>query len=180
VTERNRAGSSGSSLFRRVDIPDVLGCLYLHAMPGRHEALSRALEEIDLLRITHVVSLASIEEIRVKSPEYALLLERGPGWSSLVIPVPDFGVPEDEGAFNARAREAAELLRSGENLLVHCGAGIGRTGTFAICVLRELGFDPGEASRAVLEAGSRPETPEQQALCTGPVGRAKPGSRPAR
>lgn len=37
----------------------------------------------------------------------------------------------------------AELVRrldDGEHLLMHCAAGIGRTGTMAVCLLMELGM----------------------------------------
>jgi protein-tyrosine phosphatase len=158
-----------STLFRQVPIPDLLGRLYLHSMPGRHEALSESLEEIDRLGITQVISLVPMYEIKLKSPDFAALLEQGPGWLSTVFPVPDFGVPDDAAAFRALAREAAEILRSGESMLVHCGAGIGRTGTLAICILRELGYEVKEAMDAVLRAGSGPETPDQQAICRGPL-----------
>jgi len=76
--------------------------------------------------------------------------------------VADYGVPSDRQAFLEGARFVAESLRRGEKVLVHCGAGKGRTGMFAICVLMALGLAKEEAERKVKEAGSGPETPEQR------------------
>jgi protein-tyrosine phosphatase len=47
-----------------------------------------------------------------------------------------------------------ERLRDGEHLLVHCGAGIGRAGTTAVCLLMLLGHEADEALRIV--ADNRP------------------------
>ena len=55
-------------------------------------------------------------------------------------------------------------LESGENLLIHCGAGIGRTGTLAASVLISLGKNLNESLDAVRSAGSNPETEEQMDL----------------
>ena len=56
------------------------------------------------------------------------------------------------------ARSLLQRLRSlvdaGETLLVHCGAGIGRAGTVAACILMALGVGRDEALRTV--AAHRP------------------------
>jgi protein-tyrosine phosphatase len=81
-----------------------------------------------------------------------------------MLSIPDFGVPEDRSAFKALAGQVATWLQNGENVLIHCGAGIGRTGTLAIAALLFLGISIQEASEIVHSAGSQPETTGQKAL----------------
>jgi protein-tyrosine phosphatase len=47
-----------------------------------------------------------------------------------------------------------QRLRDGERLLVHCGAGIGRAGTVATCLLMMMGVARDDALRTV--AAHRP------------------------
>ncbi|CAE7228326.1 unnamed protein product [Symbiodinium natans] len=51
-----------------------------------------------------------------------------------------------------------------QNVLLHCNAGIGRTGTGAVAILRSLGTDPEAAANWVADAGSGAETPGQKAF----------------
>ena len=67
-------------------------------------------------------------------------------------PIVDFGVPKD----------AASLRAVDERVLVHCGAGRGRSGMFAICVLLVLGASLEEASTAASQAKAGPETDQQE------------------
>ena len=55
-------------------------------------------------------------------------------------------------------------LRAGESVLLHCAAGLGRTGTAAACVLKALGLETREALQRVREAGSNPQNAEQSGL----------------
>lgn len=61
------------------------------------------------------------------------------------------GPPEDEARELILVRRAADVtlakLRAGEGVVVHCVGGRGRTGTVIGCVLRELGWEPGEVVR---------------------------------
>ena len=58
----------------------------------------------------------------------------------------------------------ADTVRAGGVVLVHCAAGIGRTGTAAACVLKALGLEADEALARVRSAGSNPQNAEQSGL----------------
>jgi protein tyrosine/serine phosphatase len=49
-------------------------------------------------------------------------------------------------------------------VLMHCAAGLGRTGTAAACLLKALGLEAGEALQRVRDAGSNPQNAEQSGL----------------
>lgn len=153
-------------MFREVRLPEgINGRLYLHSMPGRWESFEQAAAEVDRLGIRTVVRLTPLHEVEANSPEYARVLRSGRlPWHERVLEVPDHGVPEDREAFLRLAEEIAQRLKEGEGVLVHCAAGIGRTGTFATCVLLALGLDVEEATRRVEQAGSCPERGQQEAL----------------
>lgn len=162
-------------MFRPVELPTgITGRLLLHSMPGRKEPLEAVWREIHRAGIDCIVSLAGLCEAWEKSPEYARAVDDGRvPCDRLEFAIADFGVPEDRAAFCALARNLAARLRAGESLLIHCGAGIGRTGTLATCVLVALGETLKNATRAVSAAGSSPETAEQRELvawCADQVG----------
>jgi len=166
IPETIQADSTSVGLFRTVVLPrDVSGSLYLHSMPGRYDPLSTSVSEINSKEIHIVISLTSLEEIRQKSPEYANAVDDNSlGFERMEFPIIDFGIPQDSIAFLNLVKNLAGRLKSGENLLIHCGAGIGRTGTLAASVLISLGKNLNESLDAIRNAGSNPETEEQMDL----------------
>jgi protein-tyrosine phosphatase len=166
IPETIQADSTDVGIFRTVMLPrDASGSLYLHSMPGRYDSLSASVTEIENKEIDIVISLTSLEEIRQKSPEYANAIDdKSLEFERMEFPIIDFGIPQDSIAFLDLAKNLAGRLKSGENLLIHCGAGIGRTGTLAASVLISLGKNLNESLDAVRNAGSNPETEEQMDL----------------
>ena len=149
---------------RPVELPsDIRGRLFLHSMPGRYEPLEEFWTHLGRVGCSTIVCLAPIDEMRKKSPSYADALDaESSPCKVLHFPIPDYKAPEDIAAFVKSVNDVAEALRQGDAILVHCGAGIGRTGTFAIGTLIALGLSLEEARTRVSKAGSSPERPEQE------------------
>ncbi len=150
--------------FREVELlGGVPGSLWLHSMPGRCESLDEAWAEVRRLAISGIVCLAPLDEIREKSPDYAKAIERQELPCDIRrLPVCDYQGPDDDEAFRELATHVAGALRRGDRILVHCGAGRGRTGMFAIATLMALGLSTEEARCQVRVAGSGPERPAQE------------------
>ena len=145
--------------FRELKLPaGIAGRVYLHSMPGRARPFDLDRAEAERLRITAVVRLTSNHETEDRSPEYMDALRRGLiGWEDLHLPIPDYGIPGDMADFRLLLEGLLTRLREGERILIHCAAGIGRTGTMAAALLVGLGLDIEEAVRRVGAAGSHAE-----------------------
>jgi len=153
-------------MFRSIKLPNnISGKIYLHSMPGNYEEYELALSELSEKDIQTVISLTSLDEIRMKAPHYAKAIEAGSlPFNRISFPIRDFSVPEDRDAYLRLVKETASNIKSGDSVLVHCGAGIGRTGMFAACVLLALGLKKPDALAHVRSAGSEPEMPYRAAL----------------
>jgi protein-tyrosine phosphatase len=66
--------------------------------------------------------------------------------------------------FREGIEQMAFALRQGQTVLLHCAAGIGRTGTAAACLLKHLGTDSAQAVKRVSDAGSNPQNAVQSGL----------------
>lgn len=155
--------------------------LYMDAMPGRYGRVETWLRELEENRINRIVCLTSEEEIATQSRSYLALRESSPRDGNRIVietpttqvpvfdfPIRDFGAPTDDEAprFWLLARETADAVRGGERVFIHCGAGVGRTGTFAVAVLVELGIDYEQALQEIRQAEAGPEVPAQRELLT--------------
>ena len=152
--------------FRPVDLPpSVGGHLWLHSMPGRFESWPDFLAEAARVRLALLVCLTPRHELALLSPCYDDALRAGAlpmQW--LALPMRDLGLAIRRAPFRDGIDAIAERLRDGDAALLHCAAGIGRTGTAAACLLVRLGLARDEALARVRAAGSNPESALQSGL----------------
>jgi protein-tyrosine phosphatase len=124
-----------------VPLPTTTGGLALcgkHAIGPDHEA---AMARVDA---TTVVCLVEANELADRYPDYLAWLEANRGGTAVWFPIHDLHAP----TLDATLPLLTELLRrldDGERLLMHCAAGIGRTGTLTVCLLMMMGLSPDDA-----------------------------------
>lgn len=102
-----------------------------------------------------VVCLCRRHELEGRYPEYVAWMD-GAGDSgepdrSIWWPIHDLGAEPVERTLPF-VDDLVARLRAGDDLLVHCAAGLGRAGTTAVCILVRLGVPADDAMRAVREA----------------------------
>jgi Polymorphic toxin system, DSP-PTPase phosphatase len=120
------------------------------------------------LRAAGVATVACLLERDEMPPALGVAYGRA-GLTVLRFPIIDLGIPIDADAFRVFLRDLLRRLRAGEDLYVHCLAGLGRTGTALACLL----VLEGEAARgavAVVRGCYRPaavESPAQRQFVEG-------------
>jgi protein-tyrosine phosphatase len=134
-------------------------------MPGRFETWSAFESQARRAGLALVVCLTPRSELAELSPAYHRSVAQGTvPFRWLNVPMPNFGVPEDPAAFRREVQQIAAALRQGDAVLLHCAAGLGRTGSTAACVLKALGLDSEEALQRVRDAGSNPQNARQSGV----------------
>lgn len=118
--------------------PGGLSLCGKHAIGPDHRAA------MDRCGATTVVCLVEAHELVDRYPEYLDWLRGALGREAVWFPIHDLHAPPLDDARHLLDELHARLDR-GEHLLVHCAAGIGRTGTIAACLLIELGMPLDEA-----------------------------------
>ncbi len=151
---------------RRVLLPaSVTGSLWLTGMPGRFESWSAFQARALRAGLRLVVCLTPRSEMAELSPDYHAAVAQGEApFRWLNLPMRNFGVPEDRANFEEGVYQIAQALRQGDCVMLHCAAGMGRTGSTAACVLKALGLETQEALQRVRDAGSNPQNAQQSGL----------------
>ena len=116
-------------------------------------------------QIAVVVLLADDHECLHKAGRNLRELYLKAGMQVLYLPIPDFGVPPIDDLEQAIQHTIA-YAQAGHNIVVHCSAGIGRTGLFLGALVKQvLGLSGAEALRWIRHyIPHAVETPEQQHL----------------
>ncbi len=163
---------SGPLQIDRIELPDGAAIGMCHCpgrcgIDGRGRIWQRDLaEDVDAIRragFTLVLSLLGDQELEaLGAGSLAARLHDG-GLSWRQFPIADFGVPDAQArrAWPGLQGELLTHLKAGEQLLVHCAAGLGRTGTMVAVLLKSLGHDA--ASAVAMVRAARPGTIETDA-----------------
>ena len=147
-----------------VELPDVPGRLGLCACPGGRRAMAVDhdpridlmvdLEAIRAFPAAGVVSLVDESELVMLGVDMLPreLQQAGIWWKHL--PIADMGIPDRawEDLWEAEGAAIRDALAAGDNVVMHCWAGLGRTGTVAARMLVEFGMDPAAAILRVRDA----------------------------
>ncbi len=112
-----------------------------------------------------VVCLCERHELDERYPDYVTWLDSNVGDRARWAPIPDLSAP-DVALGQAIAADVNRYLDDGRAVVVHCGAGLGRAPTIAICALLARGHDLETLLQAVADSRplAGPETGDQRDL----------------
>jgi protein tyrosine/serine phosphatase len=109
-----------------------------------------------------LVCLLQPDEIERRFPAFAAWLTEPAPFRAIHLPTTDQSVADDDLVVEL-VGEVAERLRAGDGIVMHCGAGMGRTGVIGALVVVALGQPVDDALALVRAArpGAGPETGDQ-------------------
>lgn len=142
------------------------GRIFRSPMPfGPYDLHGAVYEHFCAEHISVIVLLASDDECLHRTGRRLRPFYLKEGFQVLYLPIPDCSVPAQDDLEHAVAQTSA-YAQAGHHIVVHCAAGIGRTGLFmASLAKRYLGFSGVEAMQWVRRfIPQAVETPEQQQL----------------
>jgi protein-tyrosine phosphatase len=131
-------------------ITGLMAGIGMMSAPGRDRSLS---EDLDSLRHLHraelLVSLVSDHELEILRIPDLVERARDRGIETLRWPFGDFSVPSDIASLTTPVNRILHTAACGRTAIIHCWAGLGRTGLVAAACLVARGFTPAEAIVAV-------------------------------
>ena len=147
-----------------IELPyDLPGRVFRSAMPfSTYDPHRKLFLDYQRERISAIVLLADDSECNRITGFDLRNFYLNQGMEVIHLPIPDFGIPRIVNLIDAVALTSTRA-RQGHNLVVHCHAGIGRTGMVAACLaVYNLGFSSDKAISWVRERiPGAIEAPEQ-------------------
>src|SRR5437867_966641 len=114
-----------------IELPFGLpGRIFRSPMPfGPYDLYSEVYDQFCEEQIAVIVLLASDEECLHKTGCHLRALYLKEGFEVLYLPIPDFGVPTKDD-LEQTVQQTIAYAQAGHHIVIHCSAGIGRTGLF--------------------------------------------------
>jgi protein-tyrosine phosphatase len=137
----NAFQNSGDKQMLLAELPfELPGRIYGSPMPfGDYDPEGEVLLEFRQKEISVIVLLAEEEECLRKAGRNLQFFYMKKGYQVIYLPIRDFDVPPRSDLESAVAMTVRQA-RSGRNIVIHCHAGLGRTGVFAAFLAKEV-FD---------------------------------------
>lgn len=155
-----------ANLITTIPVPGSVGCMGLVACPGTRidkpptgnkRLLQTDLDEIVEWGANGILCLVEPHELTMNKVEAlpASAQNAGIWWKHL--PIIDMDIPnqEFENVWAVEGERIRHALRIGERVIIHCYAGLGRTGMIAARILVEFGVEPEQAIRRVRRENRR-------------------------
>ena len=142
------------------------GRIFRSPMPfGPYDLHGEVYDRFCAEQIAVIVLLASDDECLHKTGRHLRALYLKAGFQVLYLPISDFSVPTRDDLEQA-VQHTIAYAQAGHHIVIHCSAGIGRTGLYtAYLAKRCLGLSGAEALQWVRRFIPRTvETPEQPRL----------------
>lgn len=128
-----------------IEVPLARGSLFLSLRPGYPKVgkiddrvLANYMDEVRRRKIALVVVLMTGEEMKQKCGVDLIAHYRSEGFEVFHFPIGDHDAPSDLDPFDKLQKLIWDQLQNG-NVLIHCNAGCGRTGTVAAGLLIHSG-----------------------------------------
>jgi protein-tyrosine phosphatase len=140
------------------------GFLAIMAKPASGEWIEDEFSGISREGIKQIVSLLEKhEEYEVGLQNEKALAEKN-GMEYLSYPIKDRGLPSSASKFGEFTKSIYHQIAGGKNTVIHCRAGIGRTGVVAAGILLHCGFEAEEAFNLISKKRGVqvPDTEEQR------------------
>ena len=125
------------------------GFLAVMAKPNSGERIEDEFLGIANEGVNQIVSLLEAHEAYALGLQNEKFLSERNGMEFISFPIEDRGLPKSVSEFSKFTRELYHQIAGGKNTVVHCHAGIGRTGIVAAGILLHCGFGPDEAFKHI-------------------------------
>jgi len=114
------------------------GNIYRSPMPfSVYDKYHTLWESYRCANINFVVVLVETQEYLVHAHRDLLAFYQSKGVEVLHLPIPDYEIPPNKDEIKSAIEKMVTRAESGNNIAVHCMAGMGRTGTFLACLAKQ-------------------------------------------